>query len=82
MPPLGLSSEFTGRFNPINIGAIIGIMLGIVVGVNLLTPINDTILTVTTPTYGASVVSMAGLIPLLFIVVILLLVLAAAGFKT
>jgi hypothetical protein len=57
-------------------------MLGIVIGVNLLSPINTTILTVTTPTYSASVVSMAGLIPLLFIVIILLLVLAAAGFKT
>jgi hypothetical protein len=56
-------------------------MLGIVVGVNLLSPVNTAILAVTTPTYSTSVVSMSSLVPLLFIVVILLLVLSAAGFQ-
>ena len=41
-----------------NVGSIIGIMLGVVIGVNMLSPVNDVILTVTTPTYDTSVVSM------------------------
>ena len=57
-------------------------MLGVVIGVNMLSPVNDVILTVTTPTYDTSVVSMGGLIPLLFIVTIMLMMLAAAGFRT
>ena len=65
-----------------NVGSIIGIMFGVVIGVNMLSPVNDVILTVTTPTYATSVVSMGGLIPLLFIVTIMLMMLAAAGFRT
>lgn len=57
-------------------------MLGVVIGVNMLSPVNDVILTVTTPTYNTSVVSMSSLIPLLFIVTIMLMMLAAAGFRT
>jgi hypothetical protein len=56
-------------------------MLGIVVGVNLLSPVQSAIAAVTTPTYTASVVALGQLVPLLFIVVILLLVLNAAGFR-
>lgn len=65
-----------------NVGSIIGIMLGVVIGVNMLSPVNDVILTLTTPTYSTSVTSMGGLIPLLFIVTIMLMMLAAAGFRT
>ncbi len=47
-------------------------MIGIVIGVNLITPINDATLLIITPGYSTAVVSLAALMPLLFIVVIMI----------
>ena len=47
-------------------------MIGIVVGVNLISPINDTVATITTPTYSASIVSLTGVLPIVFVTVIIL----------
>lgn len=55
-----------------NIAAIIGICIGIVVGVNLISPVNDVVRTITTPTYEGTVVSLAGVITLLFVTVIIM----------
>ena len=54
------------------ITAIIMAMIGIVIGVNLITPINDATVLVITPTYSSAVVSLAALLPLLFIVVLMI----------
>ena len=55
-----------------NVAALIGIMIGIVVGVNLISPVNDVVKTVTTPTYTSSVVSLAGVLTIIFVTVIIL----------
>ncbi len=47
-------------------------MIGIVVGVNLISPVNDVVNTVTTPTYSSSVVSLTGVLVIIFITVIIL----------
>jgi len=47
-------------------------MIGIVVGVNLIAPVNDVVATVTTPTYESSVVSLVGILPIIFVTVIIL----------
>ena len=54
------------------ITAIIMAMIGIVIGVNLITPINSATVLVITPTYSAAVVSLAALLPLLFIVILMI----------
>jgi len=56
----------------VNVVGLIGIMIGIVVGVNLIAPVNDVITTVTTPTYDSSVVSLVGILPIIFVTVIIL----------
>ena len=55
-----------------NIAGLIAIMIGIVVGVNLISPINSTVATITTPTYSASIVSLTGVLPIVFVTVIIL----------
>jgi len=55
-----------------NVAALIGIMIGIVVGVNLISPVNNVVQTVTTPTYASSVVSLTGVLPIIFVTVIIL----------
>ena len=55
-----------------NVAALIGIMIGIVVGVNLISPVNSAVATITTPTYSASVVSLAGVLTIIFVTVIIL----------
>lgn len=47
-------------------------MIGIVVGVNLISPVNNVVQTVTTPTYASSVVSLTGVLPIIFVTVIIL----------
>ena len=47
-------------------------MIGIVVGVNLISPVNDVVKTVTTPTYTSSVVSLTGVLTVIFVTVIIL----------
>jgi len=56
----------------VNIAALIGIMIGIVVGVNLISPVNDVVKTITTPTYSSSMVSLTGVLPIIFVTVIIL----------
>jgi hypothetical protein len=56
-------------------------MIGIVVGVNLISPVNSVVATVTTPTYTASVVSLTGVLPIIFVTVIILGAVAWMGFK-
>jgi len=47
-------------------------MIGIVVGVNLISPVNSVVNTVTTPTYTAAVVSLTGVLTIIFVTVIIL----------
>jgi hypothetical protein len=47
-------------------------MLVMVVGSYLISPVNTAVAAITTPTYSASVSSLAGLFPLLMVVVIVL----------
>jgi len=56
-------------------------MIGIVVGVNLISPVNDVVATVTTPTYSSSVVSLTGVLTIIFVTVIILGAVAWMGFK-
>jgi len=56
-------------------------MIGIVVGVNLISPVNDVVQTVTTPTYTSSVVSLTGVLTIIFVTVIILGAVAWMGFK-
>lgn len=42
------------------------------VGVNLISPVNDVVATVTTPTYTSSVVSLTGVLTIIFVTVIIL----------
>ena len=64
-----------------NVAALIGIMIGIVVGVNLISPVNTVIKTVTTPTYDGAVVSLTGVLTIIFVTVIILGAVAWMGFK-
>jgi hypothetical protein len=54
---------------------------GIVVGVNLISPVNNVVQTVTTPTYTSSVVSLTGVLPIIFVTVIILGAIAWMGFR-
>ena len=56
-------------------------MIGIVVGVNLIAPVNDVVNTITTPTYTSSVVSLTGVLVIIFVTVIILGAVAWMGFK-
>jgi hypothetical protein len=42
------------------------------VGVNLISPVNQAVNTITTPTYSTSVVSLAGVLVIIFVTVIIL----------
>jgi len=55
-------------------------MIGIVVGVNLIAPVNDVVKTVTTPTYSSAVVSLTGVLTIIFVTVIILGAVAWMGF--
>jgi len=48
------------------------VLLLMVIGTSLIEPVNTSVAAVTTPTYDASVVSLAGLLPLIFVVMIIL----------
>ena len=64
-----------------NVAALIGIMIGIVVGVNLISPVQSVVATVTTPTYTGAVVSLTGVLTIIFVTVIILGAVAWMGFK-
>jgi len=53
------------------ITAIIMAMIGMVIGVNLISPINTATSVVITPTYSAAVTALAALLPLLFVVLLM-----------
>lgn len=46
---------------------------GMVIGANLISPINTTVATITTPTYSTAVASLAALLTLIFVVIIMLM---------
>jgi len=46
-------------------------MIGMVIGVNLISPINTATSVVITPTYSAAVTALAALLPLLFVVLLM-----------
>ena len=52
--------------------AIIIAMVGMVIGANLIAPINTATSVITTATYTAAVTSLAALLPLLFVVVLMI----------
>jgi hypothetical protein len=56
-------------------------MIGIVVGVNLIAPVNDVVKTVTTPAYSSAVVSLTGVLTIIFVTIIILGAVAWMGFK-
>jgi len=73
---------FNRRFISINIAALIGIMIGIVVGVNLIAPVNSVVNTITTSAgYTQAVVSLTGVLPIIFVTVIILGAVAWMRFK-
>lgn len=54
------------------ITAIILTMVGMVIGVNLISPVNTAVSVMVTPTYSAAVVSLSALLPLMLIVAVLI----------
>lgn len=54
------------------ITAIIMTMIGLVIGVNLIAPINTATSVIITPTYSAAVRALAVLLPLLFVVILMI----------
>jgi hypothetical protein len=48
------------------------VLLLFVIGAGLISSVNTAVVAITTPTYGSSVVSLAALLPLLFVVMIIL----------
>jgi hypothetical protein len=51
---------------------IITVMIGLVIGANLINPINTATSVIITPTYSAAVVSLSALLPLLFVVILMI----------
>jgi hypothetical protein len=47
-------------------------MIGLVIGVNLIAPINTATSVIITPTYSAAVNALAALLPLLFVVILMI----------
>ena len=54
------------------IGAIIMVMIGLVIGANLISPINTATSVIVTPTYSSAVSALSALLPLLFVVVLMI----------
>jgi len=52
--------------------AIILVMIGLVIGANLISPINTATSVIVTPTYSSAVSSLSALLPLLFVVVLMI----------
>ena len=52
--------------------AIIMVMIGLVIGANLISPINTATSVIVTPTYSSAVSSLSSLLPLLFVVVLMI----------
>jgi len=59
--------------------AIIIAMIGLVIGANLISPINTATSVIVTPTYTAAVVSLSALLPLLFVVVLMMFAVKAVS---
>lgn len=52
--------------------AIILAMVGMVIGANLISPVNTAVSVFATPVYSAAVISLADLLPLLLVVVVMM----------
>ena len=89
--------EQDGKFEPgLSIPMLIGVMITIVVGVNLIGPINSTVnsitsattttvvkgTTTTTPTYSSAVQGIAGVLPIVMVAAIILGAVTFIGFHT
>jgi len=58
-------------------------MIGIVVGVNLIAPVNDVTSVITEEEgYSSAIVSLVGVLPIIFVTVIILGAVAWMGFKS
>ncbi len=55
-----------------NIVALIGIMITIVIGVSLIGPINETAQQIQTPAYSNNIVSLVNILPIIFVTMIIL----------
>ena len=52
---------------------IITIMIGLVIGANLISPINTAVSTIVTPTYSSAVAGLAPLLTLIFVVILMVM---------
>lgn len=52
--------------------AIILAMVGMVIGANMISPVNTAVSVFATPTYSAAVISLADLLPLLLVVIVMM----------
>ncbi len=62
------------------IAVLIGIVIAIVVGINLIQPISSAVETITTPTYSSAVSSISGILPIIFAAIIILGAVSWMGF--
>ena len=49
------------------------VMVGMVIGANLISPINTATSVIVTPTYSAAVSSLAGLLTLIFVIILMVM---------
>jgi len=54
------------------ITGIILAMVGMVIGANLISPVNTAVSVFVTPTYSAAVISLSALLPLLLVVIVMM----------
>lgn len=59
--------------------AIIMVMIGLVIGANIIEPINTATSVIVTPTYSSAVSSLSALLPLLFVVVLMIFAVKSIG---
>lgn len=52
--------------------ALILAMVGMVIGANLISPVNTAVSVFATPTYSAAVISLSALLPLLLVVIVMM----------
>jgi uncharacterized membrane protein required for colicin V production len=54
------------------IAILIGIIIAVLVGINLIPKVNEVIKTITTPAYSQGIAGIAGILPIIFVTVIIL----------
>lgn len=62
-----------------NIVAIVMVMLGLVIGANLISPINTATSVIITPTYTAAVSALAPLLTLIFVIILMVMAVKSIG---